>query len=268
MKIIKIIILLFASLTGFYFNIALTSCKEEKKPVALKTSLYKQTEAQGITIAKLPLDLKDEYLTFIKFDSSIYKPRLLHSVKYGRKVMGAAEITEKAGAVGVINASYFDENNHPLGYIKINGKTINGYIAEPIIYSGIAEIKDGKLLIMHRDNFNKSLATEAFQAGPRLISKGLRTNGLENTVDYREKSLRSGIAVNKKGDFIIFKTTSTIANWEQITQTILNNPELGITEAMNLDGGSSSQIYIHSQGFEFNEGGMTQVPVFIGFFKI
>ncbi|NBO21542.1 MAG: hypothetical protein EBU97_06385 [Rhodobacteraceae bacterium] len=38
-------------------------------------------------------------------------------------------LARRANAIAAINASYFDANRQPLGYLKINGRVRNGSIA-------------------------------------------------------------------------------------------------------------------------------------------
>lgn len=226
------------------------------------------TKANGISFARVKLSQgdSDEFISFIRIDPNVYKAKILSAKSFGSKSLTIREIAEKSGADAVINASYFDEHEEPLGYLKIDGKVYNDYIAEPIIYSGVIAIKNGKMNILHRSKFKSENYKEALQAGPRLISAGRETQGIKNTIDYREKSRRAGIAVDKKGNIILFKTSRAIANWGQIIMTITSNPSLNIVEAMNLDGGSSTQIYVKSGSYEFNEGN-AYVPVAIGFYK-
>jgi len=151
-------------------------------------------KGNGISCACIRLSdgLNDEFLYFIRIDSSLYDARILSAEKLGSKTLTVREIAEKAGACAVINASYFDENDNPLGYLKIKGKVINDYIAEPIIYSGMLAVFHGSIKILHRDNFQSSNYGEALQAGPRLIAGGKPTVGIENTIDYKKKGEACG----------------------------------------------------------------------------
>ena len=225
-------------------------------------------KAKGISFASIKLSYgePDEFLSFIRIDPKIYRAKVLSAKKFGNQSLTVKEIAEKSGAVAVINASYFDENEEPLGYLKINGKVHNDYIAEPIIYSGIITVTNGKIDILHRSNFKSENCDEAVQIGPRLISNQKETQGIKNTIDYKKKARRAGMAVDKNGNILLFKTSKAIASWEQIILTIMSNPSLNIVEAINLDGGSSTQIYVKSGSFEFNEGN-AYVPTAIGFYK-
>ncbi len=262
--VLKFIACLFATL--FFIN---NYCQDNSvnTKIAAKSPFWKN-HTEGIYSSCVPLSKgsDDEYIYFFKINPSIYKAKIIYSSELGCKTLTVKEIAEKTKASAVVNASYFDEKNEVLGFLKVNGKVYNDYIAEPIIYSGITAINNGKLSILHRNDFAQNKYNEAAQAGPRLISKGKQTEGVANTIDFRKKSRRAGIAIDSNGNILIFKTYRSIANWEQIISTIRNNPELKIVEAMNLDGGSSTQITVNTKSFKFSDG-HAQIPVAIGFFK-
>ena len=210
-------------------------------------------------------------LKMLRLDQSTVKAKVLYAADMGEPMMTVREMVDKSGAIAGINASYFDENDRPLGYLKVKGHEINDYIATPLIYSGIFVISSGKGKIIHRDFFAPLTCDEALQAGPRLIANGLCTQGIQNMIDFREKARRAGIAVDRKGRIVLFITSPPSAgmSWSQL-QAILRGAEknggINPADAMNLDGGSSTQLCVRAGKYAFSEG-YTRVPVAIGFFR-
>jgi len=144
-------------------------------------------------------------------------------------------------AVAGINTNFFDTSNKALGLIVKDGKQINKIHEGGKLLTGIFLIQEGVSKIIHRTDYDAEGVAMAFQAGPRLISnkKALTLKASS------QSSRRSGIALNKQGEIIIFATLLRFpgASLLQIQQMLLD-PRLAITDALNLDGGGSSQLYI------------------------
>ncbi len=213
----------------------------------------------------------ERFLKMLRIDQDLMKVRILYAHDYGATAMTVKELAEKSGAVAAINGGYFDEYDKPLGYLKVKGREINDYIATPLIYSGVFSVKNGKATIFHRDTFHPLSCDEALQAGPRLIYDGILTTGVDRTIDYKKEARRAGIAIDKKGRVVAFITSPSSAeiNWKDLRTFLMRKENEGGIEprdVMNLDGGSSTQLYIKA-GKLNKEEGYAKVPVVIGFFK-
>lgn len=149
-------------------------------------------------------------------------------------------------AVAGINTNFFDTSNKPLGLIVDDSKQLNKIHLGGSLLTGIFEIKNQTssnqvINIIHRKDYKNKNVTMAFQAGPRLINKGKPLSIKSKNVSSR----RSGVAINKDGEIIIFATLLRFpgASLAQIQQMLLD-PRLAIVDALNLDGGGSSQLFI------------------------
>lgn len=220
--------------------------------------------------AELHVDGGDPHdrLKLLKLDPALYDTEIAMPKDKGKKALSARDMAKESGYSAAINAGYFDENYMPLGYFRTKTRKINGYIGTPIIYSGMIVFKNGSAAIMHRDAFNPAEWDEAFQAGPRLIAESKPTSGLENTIDYSKKSRRAGLGFDSRG-FIIAVVTAggTTASWKQMTDTLLKSRHIGIKSFINLDGGTSAQIYAHSGRKTEIDERAAAVPAAIGFRK-
>ena len=122
---------------------------------------------------------------------------------------------------------------------------------------------------MHRDKFSSKGVELGLQSGPRIIenSKILsfkKSNG---------SSRRSGIAITETGQVLLFATRYRFpgARLEDIGNILLRSG-LGIKDALNFDGGGSSQLYLSSEASagkvaEINISGGDSVPIALTFKK-
>lgn len=258
----KVLVVTAVLVTGCF----LVGNRNMMKPEAKASTLWTLSE-DGIKTASLPLAYADsgEQIHLVHINQNRYRAEILTPDRWGGGKMTVKEMAEKSGASAAVNASYFGRDGHPLGYLKVGGKTVNDYIATPIIYSGIITFSGGKISVVHRDGFSASACSEALQVGPRLIADSKMTAGIENTIDYEKKARRAGLAVDGDGNAVLFSTYYALAGWKQIVDTFSRYRQLRIVHAINLDGGSSTQIYVRRGKISVDEGSLP-VPVAIGFF--
>lgn len=232
--------------------------------ILAKNTFWKYAH-RGIKTAEIKI-FNNEYATIklLKIDPKCFYANIMYSRDIGKPSMSVRSMTKSYKNTIGINANYFDENDYPLGHLKIKGKIINNYIAEPLIYSGIITFKNGKIKIIHRDDYIPERYDEALQVGPRLISNGKITYGIENMIDYKSYSRRSILGFDKNGS-IILGVTYGITSWKEIVDTMLKNSEINIESLINLDGGSSAQIYATTEEKDIIDERGISVPVGIGF---
>ena len=197
--------------------------------------------------------------------------RVLTAQEFGYPVLSAKEIAGHAGASLTINANFFDEKDSPLGAIVVGGILKRQPHRSGRALSGIFQIDRQGPHILHRDTFSPLGVIEAIQAGPRLITSGTPTAGVRDSFSTR----RAGICLNKEGEIIVFCVSSGLFTLTMPSlQELLASPTIGCTEALNLDGGGSAQIFARSSLTTQNSTasqeviveGIDRVPVFLGFF--
>lgn len=205
-------------------------------------------------------------LRLYKFNPALFNIRVLCSKNYGKKRIDVRTLAKLSGTVAIINSSYFDVQGSPLAYLRCNGKVINSKVASHSLYSGVFFMRHGRPFIVHVSRFDpKTDASDAVQVGPRLISKGKNTIGLKNIHAVHH---RSGIALDKKGNVIIYATNSRFGgiSWNTL-RYILKLKKIGGYEVLNLDGGGSTQMYISAKNHEDYVRGLSPVPSAIAFFR-
>jgi len=249
-------------------NIFLPNVKDQKYSIELLPE-WKSIE-QGMDLQEINLfnqsEKKKTQLRLYKFNPALFNIRVLCSKNYGKKRMNVKTLAKLSGSVAIINSSYFDVQGSPLAYLRCNGKVINSKVASHSLYSGVFFMRHGRPNIVHSSRFDPKIdASDVVQVGPRLISSGKNTIGLKNIHAVHH---RSGIALDKKGNVIIYATNSQFGgiSW-YILRDILKLKEIGGYEVLNLDGGGSTQMYISAKNHEDYVRGLSKVPSAIAFFR-
>jgi uncharacterized protein YigE (DUF2233 family) len=149
-------------------------------------------------------------------------------------------------ALIAINGGFFDNKDRPLGLRIQNHKIINPL--KPISWWGVFYMQNNKphIASMAQYKYNHNIEL-AIQTGPRLLIHG------------RKPSLKPGLAertalgITPKGELIMLVTENTPITTNALADLMQS---INCIDAINLDGGSSSQIYaqvgmlnIHSSGF-------------------
>lgn len=103
---------------------------------------------------------------------------------------------------------------------------------------------------------------QGIQAGPRLIVGGVPPKL------KKEASPKSAIGIDKQGRVILAATLGRvdISDLAELLARPPNKGGLGLIQALNLDGGSSTQFFLHSGDRQIYLPGLTKVPVGLGVF--
>lgn len=156
-------------------------------------------------------------------------------------------LVRRVGAVAGINANFFDENHRPLGLVAANSQMLQPVHRGGRVLTGVFALRDGIPVIEQRDNFSMRGVSLATQAGPRLIEHG----NVTRLLDADDVSRRSGIAVTRHHAVILYATVLRFpgASLREV-QHMLIDPALEVTDALNFDGGGSSQLFLEQvEGF-------------------
>lgn len=167
-------------------------------------------------------------------------------------VNSLSSIAQAHGAVVAINGNYFDAYTD--AKTVYNGLVMNGQIARtfdlkfPVFYA----TKSGALGILPGDAFLEKFNAggvdpimEALQVGPTLMTKGKITinptgEGFRDPKILTNSAMRSAVGYTKDRQLILL----TVPN-ARIGEVAEIMKQLGAYEAMNLDGGASSGLYVN-----------------------
>jgi uncharacterized protein YigE (DUF2233 family) len=147
--------------------------------------------------------------------------------------LNASQWLKRANAHVVINGGYFDGSGHAMGLRVSEGKRIMRLRRADW---GVFWIKDGRARITHtRDYDTSSKPDEAIQCGPRLVVAG-KTTDLKPQWDRR-----TGLGIDRRGRVVLAIAEGQLS-LEEWAQAFASSDGLGCRDALNLDGGGSTQI--------------------------
>lgn len=149
-----------------------------------------------------------------------------------------------------INGGFFDKKFRPLGLRISEGQTKNHL--KKISWWGIFLVDQGKPRIASPHQYIPRRASFAVQSGPRLIING-RIPSLKNGL-----AERSALGITNNDQVILLVTDNNRLTTNQLAEIMLA-PPLNCQNALNLDGGSSSQLIAKTHDFNLTVHGFSNV---------
>jgi uncharacterized protein YigE (DUF2233 family) len=206
--------------------------------------------------------LSTVYVDLIKTSLTTFEMRILRAQRYGKKVATAKELCSLSGASVCINGSFFDEQRKALGLLIERGITVQKIQNSSSLLSGVIQSSVDGVSIIHREKFEPKKVLDALQAGPRLVESGSLIEGLRlNDVSER----RSGVCIDNNNNLIFFIVRSSVFGIStSALQKLLIKPGIDCKDALNLDGGSSSQLFYQNSSKILDFPGLEPIPVAIG----
>jgi exopolysaccharide biosynthesis protein len=209
----------------------------------------------------------------IKLGRNFYSLKTLSADELGARYMSAEDATKKSKAILTINGSFFDEEKRPLGLFVSNGIVKQKLHLSGKTLGGLLLIKHDSVRIVARSDLlsvEKKGAThlqDALQAGPRLLSDNRSIEGLRDSWSSGNRSIIC-TSQSEKDTVILTLIHSSPFSFtiDELQQMLLN--ELDCKDALNLDGGGSSQLYFAiDERVIINFKGQDQVPTFLALYK-
>ena len=162
----------------------------------------------------------------------------------GRELTSA--VARRAGALAAINGGYFEKNGDPDGYLKVDGKFIEGPSYAGQVGFGID--RKGRVTIGELPPGDWSKAREAIGVGP-MLNRG------KSVVDHGDKQRkvrhpRTALGLRKDGSIVWIVADGRTPNaaglsFEELGALFVG---LGCVRSMNLDGGGSSVLWLRGRG--------------------
>jgi uncharacterized protein YigE (DUF2233 family) len=182
-----------------------------------------------------------------RIDPARFRIGLLTAADFTEKALAAGDYRARGGAVLAVNGGFFDETLRPLGLLYREGRVLN-----PLRNAawGVFSVGPGGPRIVHRNDWNPKGAGVALQAGPRLVVDG-QTQTFKETGPDR----RSAVGVTADGKVVIAVAEKAVllAEWAEFLGKDCPN-------ALNLDGGSSTQLDARIGDWSLAVEGLTAVP--------
>lgn len=221
-----------------------------------------QSLQPGLEYQELALAQDGITLHLLRVDLKKYSIKPIDGRNLGKTSLTVKEMAQKQGAIAVINANFFDPEKKPLGLILLDGKIKNAFHPTSWWASFLTKGTQARITKVFSPEKVKGYQ-QGIQAGPRLIVNG-RPPKLK-----KEASAKSAIGIDPQGRVLLIATSGpveigTLANFLARSK---KEGGLGLTQALNLDGGSSTQFFLKTADKEVYLPGMTRVPVGLGIFS-
>jgi uncharacterized protein YigE (DUF2233 family) len=171
-----------------------------------------------------------------------------------------AEAMTSAQAIAGTNGAYFHPTNEPVGLVIADGKKIHPFEKAKLL-SGILVVTKGRPRIVRSGKFTPSPAdTDALQSGPFLVETGRPITGL-NAI---RSAPRTVLATDGKGRWaLLILSPVTLAGAAQAL--LASTVPLGfpVQQALNLDGGSSTALWVATPPQPLSHPGFATVRNFV-----
>ncbi len=181
--------------------------------------------------------------------------------KHGKRVHLAADpkvlkttgaFAEENGALVAVNGGFFDvKNGGAVDYIKVDGRVVNPTRSVSVRANAVLGIHKKKVTIEAATpaNTEGSVARDVMLSGPLLVADGEGIR-LEANAFNTNRHPRTAVAIRKSRKLILMVVDgrNSKANGMSLPELALVLKWLGAKEAMNLDGGGSSTLYIRGKG--------------------
>lgn len=206
-------------------------------------------QAEWKTLAPgLDYESRPEFSAHVfRVDPAKFRIGLLTASDFSEKALTAADYRSRGRAVLAVNGGFFDETFRAMGLLYRDGQALN-----PLRNAawGVFSMTAGGARILHRHDWNPQGASVAVQVGPRLVVDGVVQKFKEAPPDRRSAV---GVTADGKVVMAVADQPLSLADWAAFLRKDCPN-------ALNLDGGSSTQIAAAVEEWSLNVEGLTAVP--------
>lgn len=168
-----------------------------------------------------------------------------------------SETAKEHDALAAVNGSFFDMDRHnPICFLRIDGQEIGintpgkDTVNRKYYQYGTLVFNDKDVRIVHTDSarlWERSLPDRNIMtAGPLLIYKG-QNQPMRNDLSFvNSRHNRTAVGIKADGTILLFTVDGRTKNSEGMTLDELTATLrwLGCTDALNLDGGGSTTMYV------------------------
>jgi len=189
----------------------------------------------------------EQEINWIEIDLKKHAKRV-HLAADPKVLKTTGVFAEENRALVAINGGFFDvKNGGAVDYIKVDGKVVNPTRSASARANAVLSIHKKKIAIQaaNPENTERSTAENVMLSGPLLVVGG---NGisLDNNPFNSNRHPRTALAIRKNNKLILLVVDGRNSRAAGMSLMELASvlKWLGAGEAMNLDGGGSSALYI------------------------
>jgi hypothetical protein len=205
--------------------------------------------AKGVEYVTVPVTVPDQPgkgIRVVRIDPAAVLFRIYY--QEGRRQTVQDWAREWPGAAVIVNASFYRPNGHAIGLVRIGDQILSQATGRP--GSGYFQVAGEvpQISALPNDQITGGQPSkqyiESFEGFPLLITQGKPDSSFLG-YDASIRAWRTVIAQDDKGRILLIVTSPTEVKLPELTNWLCNSG-LGIVTALNLDGGTSSQMYIAS----------------------
>lgn len=246
--------------------------RQETHELRLKDPGAWRTLADGLELRWLDFGrqgrwLAGFHLVALRVDPLLWDLRMLQVPPEELPAVDMEILAEQNRAVALINASFFDPEMKVMGLLIIDGQTVSPLRPEGSIHHGVFFLRDRRAYLVHRTSVDLAGVSQAFQAGPWLVTDGEAQSHFRNA---QVVSRRTAISVDRRGRVILSATDDLLGGLSlPELAKVLADPEprgLGVWRAINCDGGTSTQMVLNYPDASFAIRSTVNVPIYLGVF--
>jgi len=179
-------------------------------------------------------------LEALRIDRDVASLRVVVASELGRRSATARQFVEATGAMAAINGGFFDPKMRPVGLRMSGGETVAGAVQKNLQAFVVA--RDGARVVTGATLEGQLVeALEVVQCRPRLVVDG-RAHRVKP-----QPTRRSAVGVDGDGRIILVVTARGVVSGPELGRWLAASAQtggFGLEQALNLDGGGSSQMYV------------------------
>jgi len=199
----------------------------------------------------------DDTVTIVRFD--LHLVRLSIGYQPAHPLL-MSDWMRKEQATAIINGGYFDQQNSATSLVIANGQLF-GTSYEG--FGGMLSVDDQghiQLRYLAQQPYDPDEGLQqATQSAPMLILPGgKRARFNANAASSR----RSVVAMDKQGRLLFIASPGMVFSLDELADQLVNS-DLSINAALNLDGGTSTGLYVNAGSQHVAIDSLAQLPIVI-----
>jgi uncharacterized protein YigE (DUF2233 family) len=199
----------------------------------------------------------DGTVTIVRFDT--HKVKVSVGYQPGQP-MSMNEWTQQEHPLAIINGGFFDQQYHATALVVSNGKVFGESYTG---FGGMLSVDARGYLSLrslrqqpYKPNFEQ--LEQATQSVPVLMLGGKRTQFNADASQTR----RSVVAMDKQGRLLFIVSPDQIFSLDELADQLVSS-DLSIEVALNLDGGSSTGLYVNGGSSQVSIDSLVKLPLVI-----